>query len=260
MNESIIYDIARDIREAYTGSSISAPSKQLDSPDIKTAYLIQARNTDFWIQEGRRVVGRKIGLTSLAVQKQLGVDQPDYGTLFADMCYGDGEVISLGNMHHPRAEVEVALVLDKNIESTQPTIADVLAATAYALPAIEVADSRVKDWKITIFDTIADNASAGLFILGGTPQKLHKLDLRRCGMMMTRDGEPVSTGAGAACMGHPLNAAVWLAGKMAELGQPLQAGDIVMTGALGPMVDIKAGDSLFAEISGLGSVGARFVE
>lgn len=257
MNHSSIYDIARSLREAYDGDSIAAPSASLEHPDIATAYRIQAHNTDYWIKEGRRVVGRKIGLTSAAVQQQLGVDQPDYGTLFSDMCYGDGETVSLANMHHPRAEVEVAVILEKSIETTQPTIADVISATAYALPAIEVADSRITDWKITIFDTIADNASAGFFVLGGTPVTLDKLDLRRCGMNMTRGGEPVSTGAGAACMGHPLNAAVWLAGKMVELGQPLQPGDIVMTGALGPMVNIAAGDSLMAEISGLGRVSVE---
>lgn len=259
-DQQTVYDLARRLRDAYTGSSITALSAELDDPSIEMAYQIQARNTELWIKEERRVVGRKIGLTSKAVQTQLGVDQPDYGTLFADMTYGDGEIIPLGNMHHPKAEVEVALVLGKAIDKAHPTVLDVIDATAYALPAIEVADSRVKDWKITIFDTIADNASAGLFVLGGSPKKLSELDLRMCGMKMMRGGEaePVSTGVGAACLGHPLNAAVWLARKMAEVGQPLQAGDVLMTGALGPMVNVKAGDSFMAEISGLGSVGVRF--
>ncbi|MFK7969304.1 MAG: 2-keto-4-pentenoate hydratase [Bacteroidia bacterium] len=256
---SNIHDLARTIREAYNGTSIGPLSAGLESPSIEMAYQIQARNTELWRKEGRRVVGRKIGLTSHAVQRQLGVDQPDYGTLFADMAYTDGNIISLEGMHHPKAEVEVALVLNKNIETTEPTAIDIINATAYALPAIEVADSRVKDWKITIFDTIADNASAGLFVLGAQPVSLSAVDLRMCGMVMTRGGEPVSTGAGAACLGHPVHAAVWLAGKMAALGEPLQAGDVLMTGALGPMVDIKAGDSLQASISGLGTVNASFV-
>jgi 2-keto-4-pentenoate hydratase len=222
------------------------------------AYAVQAVNTARALAAGRRLVGRKIGLTARAVQVQLGVDQPDYGALFDDMILGDGEPIALGRVLQPKAEVEVALVLDCDLAMERPTVADVVRAAAYALPAIEVVGSRIANWDIRIFDTIADNASSGAVVLGGPPRKLDGLDLRLCGMALERQGETVSVGAGCACLGSPLVAAAWLARKMVEVGAPLRAGDIVMTGALGPMVAAAPGDVMEGRISGLGSVRAVF--
>lgn len=227
---------------------------------VEAAYAAQEINTQRSLAAGRRLVGRKIGLTSVAVQKQLGVDQPDYGMLFADMAMPDGLEIPTSRLIQPKAEAEVAFVLGRDLDDPQLTMADVLRAVEYALPALEIVDSRVADWGIKILDTIADNASSGLYVLGNQPKRLTELDLRACGMVMEIGGEPVSTGAGAACLGHPLNATLWLAQVMARVGRPLKAGDTVLSGALGPMVSVKPGNTVEARISGLGTVRALFAQ
>jgi 2-keto-4-pentenoate hydratase len=192
------------------------------------------------------------------VQRQLGVDQPDLGVLFDDMDVTGLAEVPSGRLLQPKAEAEVAFVLEKDLTQPQVTLADVISAVAYALPAIEIVGSRIAKWDIKLLDTVADNASAGLFVLGATPRKLDGLDLRLCGMVMESRGEAVSVGAGAACLGHPLNAALWLARTMAEVGRPLRAGDVIMSGALGPMVGVNPGDVIDARVNGLGSVRTAF--
>lgn len=230
----------------------------IEAEGIDAAYAVQALLTRAAEQSGRRVVGRKVGLTSVAVQKQLGVDQPDYGMLFDDMGYGDGQEVALSRLIQPKVEAEIAFVFERDLDVEQPTLGHVLNALGYVLPAIEIVDSRVRDWKISIFDTIADNASSGLYVLGGTPKKIDAFDLRLCGMSLEKAGEPVSVGCGAACLGNPLNAVLWLARTAARTGRPLRAGDVVLSGALGPMVPVAAGDVFEARISGLGRVAATF--
>jgi 2-keto-4-pentenoate hydratase len=230
----------------------------LEDGDVDAAYAVQETNTKRWLDEGRKLVGRKIGLTSVAVQNQLGVNQPDYGMLFADMALAEGEEMPLGALLQPKAEAEVAFVIGRDLTDEDLTLSDLITAVEYVLPSIEIVDSRVADWNIRILDTVADNASSGLYVLGAQPVKLDGLDLRTCGMVMTLKGEPVSTGAGAACLGHPLNAALWLAKTMARVGRPLTAGDQIMSGALGPMVPASPGDVLEARIEGLGAVRAAF--
>ena len=221
---------------------------------IDKAYEAQRINLTAHLEQDARIVGRKIGLTSKAVQAQLGVDQPDFGTLLDSMAFADGETVPASSVMQPRAEAEIALVMAKDLEIARPTLADLIGAVAYVLPVIEVADSRIAGWDITIADTVADNASAGVFILGGSPKLLTGIDLAKVAMRMTRDGETVSTGIGSNCLSHPLSAALWLARKLTFLGQSLRAGDVVLTGALGPMVQARAGDRFCAEIEGLGSV------
>jgi 2-keto-4-pentenoate hydratase len=250
---------ARRIRNALSSGRPCKPIRDLIRPgDLDAAYAIQQTNTDIWIEEGRRPVGRKIGLTAKSVQKQLGVDQPDYGILYADMEVVDGDEIDPARLMQPKVEGEIALVLDDDLTDEQLTLVDLMDATAYALPAIEVVGSRIAKWDITILDTIADNASSGLYVLGTRPVGLHELDLRMCGMVMENKGDQVSIGAGVACLGNPLNAALWLARKMVAVGMPLMAGDTIMTGALGPMAPAAPGDVVEVRISGLGSVRAVF--
>ena len=259
MSEDSIAEIAADIRTAWQdGEPIEPVRDRLPEGDIGAAYRVQQTNTEHWTREGRRIVGRKIGLTAKAVQEQLGVNQPDFGILFADMCLADGEEIAPGGVLQPRCEAEVALVLHSALDREQLTLIDLIDAVAYALPAIEVVGSRIADWRIEIVDTVADNASSGMYLLGTRPVKLGEIDLRECGMVMERKGDQISIGSGSACLGNPLNAALWLARKMVEVGMPLGAGDTILTGALGPMVPVAPGEVVEARIEGLGSVRAIF--
>jgi 2-keto-4-pentenoate hydratase len=244
---------ATRLRDAYTQGPIGPMRDTMESTDIDSAYAVQSINTEFWRRAGRRIVGQKIGLTSSAVQRQLGVNQPDFGVLFDDMLIADGGTLNSAHVLQPKAEGEVAFVMGRDFDNPRATVVDLMSAIAYALPAIEIVDSRLKDWKITIADTVADNASSAFFVLGSQPQSLAGLDLLTCGMMLTLDGAVASVGAGAACMGHPLNAAAWLAATLSSRGQPLRAGAIIMSGALGPMVPIAPGNQVRVRIGGLGA-------
>jgi 2-keto-4-pentenoate hydratase len=259
MSEELVAAAARILREAAT-SHIACPPLRDTFPtlDSTLAYRVQAENIRLTLADGGRIVGRKIGLTSKAVQAQLGVAQPDFGTLRGDMCFGDSEEIGWSRLMQPKAEAEIALVLGRDLDGSDVTFAEATRAVDFALAAIEVVGSRIENWNIKIVDTIADNASSSVFVLGGAPRRLGDFDARLCGMVLERRGEPVSVGAGAACLGHPVNALVWLARTLAALGEPLKAGDIVLTGALGPMVAVAPGDVVEARISGLGSVRAVF--
>lgn len=252
---------ALSLRQAAASGAWLPPLRDsIPGLDAEAAYAIQKINTDHRVAQGGRIVGRKIGLTSHAVQKQLGVDQPDFGALFADMAHGDGEPIPMAGLHQPRIEAEIAFVLEKDLAMECPGLADVTQAIGYALPALEIVGSRIDQWNIRFADTVADNASSGAFVLGTSARRLGSFDLRLCGMRLMRRGEPVSTGAGAACLGNPLNAVVWLARTMCRLGDPLRAGDLVLSGALGPMVAVQPGDVFDADIHGLGSVQAVFAQ
>lgn len=235
-------------------------SGDFEAGDIDAAYAVQSLVTERGLAERRRLVGRKIGLTAAAVQRQMGIDQPDFGVLFADMAVPEGETAPADRLIQPKVEGEIAFVLGSDLREAQPTPADVIAAVDYAVAAIEIVDSRISDWRIDIFDTIADNASSGLFVLGSEPRPLGALDLRHCGMVLDVDGVPASVGAGAACLGHPLNAALWLARKMVAVGRPLAAGDVILSGALGPMTPAPPGSHVRLAISGLGGVSVRFAD
>ncbi|MFB7341396.1 fumarylacetoacetate hydrolase family protein [Streptomyces hydrogenans] len=237
-----------------TGVPCAPVCSLLHEADIEAAYAVQRLHVERGIAAGRRLAGRKIGLTSPTVQRQLGVDRPDFGALFADMAVPEGRPIAPGRLLQPKVEAEVALVLGTDLPHGDPTVADLLRATAFALPALEIVDSRIADWGITV----ADNASCGLYVLGGTPVSLDRVDLRTVTMTLAKNGETVSEGTGADCLGSPLTAALWLASTLAGLGDPLRAGDIVLTGALGPMAVAAEGDEFAAHIEGLGTVTVTF--
>ena len=232
----------------------------LPAGDIDAAYAVQ----DAWIRDstaaGARIVGRKIGLTNPAVQAQLGVDQPDFGVLLDSMESPDGACVDITRTLQPRIEAEIAFVLGEDLSAATIGEAEVAAATAFVVAALGVVDSRIADWDIGIVDTVADNASSGLFVLGAPRRELGGLDLAGCTMTMWRGRQVVSEGTGAACMGNPLAAVAWLARTALHYGRPLRAGEVVLSGALGPMVPVAPGDGFRAEISGLGEVSATFSE
>lgn len=253
-----VSETAQSLLDAYTGALLPPVRTRFEAGDMRAAYAVQQQQIAHWVSQGRRPVGRKIGLTSPAVQKQLGVAEPDFGQLFADMVYGNAETIPMSRLQQPRVEAEIALILSRDLDIEHATVADLIGSIGCVLPALEVVGSRIAGWNIDIVDTIADNASSGVLVLGGPAQRLEGVDLINCTMTMTLNGKTVSSGHGRDCLGSPLNAAVWLARRSRELGRPLRQGELVMTGALGPMVSVQAGDVVHATIAGIGDVGVQF--
>ncbi|MFZ3302213.1 MAG: fumarylacetoacetate hydrolase family protein [Mycobacterium sp.] len=231
----------------------------LGDHDIASAYAVQRLLTADSLARGRHVVGHKIGLTSPAVQRQLGVDQPDSGVLFADMQVASGTTVATDTLLQPKVEAEIAFILAEDLDGDLSD-SRIRAAAGVAIAAIEIVDSRVRDWSISIVDTIADNGSSALFVLGSEVSAAADLDFVSRTMRLTQDGEVVSTGRGSECLGSPLNALRWLARTARENGSPLRAGHIVLSGALGPMVPVRPGSTYVADIDGIGSVEVSFAE
>lgn len=254
MNAPNLEPVARRLRDAYSGGAV-APLGDLLEP---TVAAVQAINTRFWEAQGRRIVGRKAGLTAKAVQQQLGVDQPDFGVLFDDMRVADSGRLDPARCIQAKAEAEIAFVLGADLPSSVSTPAEVVAAIATVHAAIEIVDSRIADSKITFADTVADNGSSAFFGLADQGLPLAGLDLEGAAMSITENGLVASTGIGAAALGNPLNAAAWLARTLAEAGEPLQEGDMLLAGALGPMVTQNAGDRVRAEVTGIGACPFTF--
>ena len=259
--EDTLHAAALALRKARAErQAIERISETFGVAGLDAAYAVAALNSRARLEEpGRRIVGLKVGLTSRAVQQQLGVDQPDFGVLFDDMEFLDGDELPMTRLIQPKVEAEVAFVVGRDLGTTAPTFGEFIAAVDYALPALEIVDSAIRDWKITLADTVADNASSGLYVLGAQPVALGALDLGTIGMQLSVNGAVVSVGSGAACLGHPLRAAHWLARTMAKRGQPLQRGQVILSGALGPMVPLGAGALVQAHIGDLGSVSCRMV-
>jgi len=251
---------ASALRSAYRNGAIPPLRSYLDPVDIEDAYAVQNINSRFWEAQGRRIVGRKAGLTARAVQEQLGVNQPDFGTLFDDMQIADGGKLERDRVLQPKAEAEVAFVLGEDLLDPDTTPEMVEAAVASVHAAIEIVDSRIADWDITFSDTVADNGSSAFFVLADEGKPLDNLDLWTCGMVMEVNGSVVSLGAGAAALGHPLNAAAWLAQTLIRRGEPLKKNDILLTGALGPMVTLAPGDRVRAVVGGVGETSFEFAE
>ncbi len=223
------------------------------------AYRIQMINVDRRVASGRRIVGRKIGLTSIAMQKMVGVDEPDFGHLFDDMIIASGEECPLDSLMQPRIEPEIAFVLARELRGPRVTRQDVLAATDYVTPALEIIDSRIRDWKITLADTIADNASSARVVLGQRKTNPAEIDLAAVAMTLDKNGTVVERGLGSAVLGHPAQPLAWLANRLSEFGQTLAAGSIVIPGALCRAVPVGAGDTVVASFEGLGSVSVKFL-
>jgi len=227
---------------------------------IEDAYRVQLRMIDRRLAEsGERVIGKKIGVTSQVVMDMLNVDQPDFGHLTSAMVYGDGAAIPADTLIAPKAEGEIAFVLKHDLTGPGVTNADVLRATEYVVPCFEIVDSRIRDWKIKIQDTVADNASSGAFVLGDAVADPRKIDLSVVAMTLEKNGEVVATGAGAAALGHPVNAVAWLANTLGGLGMGLKAGEVILSGSLAAMVSVQAGDNLRMTLGGVGSAGVRFI-
>jgi 2-keto-4-pentenoate hydratase len=231
----------------------------LGDSDITAAYAVQRLLTEDSLARGRRIVGHKIGLTSAAVQRQLGVDQPDSGVLFADMRVAMQATVETRTLLQPKVEAEIAFILADDLDGDLSE-SRIRAAAGVALPAIEIVDSRVRDWSISIVDTIADNGSSALFVLGSEAAAAADLDFASRTMRLTQDRVCVSTGRGSDCLGSPLNALRWLARTAQDNGSPLRAGHIVLSGALGPMVPVRPGSTYTAEIDKIGSVEVSFAE
>ena len=228
---------------------------------IEDAYAISKGILDRRLQEdGEKVIGKKIGVTSKAVMNMLGVNQPDFGYLTDAMVIDEGESLGLSElMIQPRAEGELAFVLKKDLVGPGITASDVLQATDFVVPCFEIVDSRIRDWKIKIQDTVADNASCGYFVLGQDAIDPRKVDLTTCGMVMELNGSVISTGAGAAALGaSPVNCVVWLANTLGRLGVPLKAGEVILSGSLVPLQPVKPGDYMSVSIGGIGRTRIRF--
>lgn len=253
-------EAAKLLLEAYGGAPIPPLTATWDGITLEDAYAIQLLQIEAFRQRGRTVKGHKVGLTSAAMQRLLGVTEPDYGHLLDDFFYLEHEPIPMSRFVQPRIEPEVAFVLKAPLRGPGVTVHEAMAAVDFVLPALEIVDSRIVDWKIALFDTIADNASSGAVVLGSTPTPLHEVDLRLSGAVMTRNGAVVGTGAGGAVLGSPITSLVWLANTVGARGVTLEAGHVVLPGSVCAMVEVAPGDTITATFGGLGSVTARFAK
>lgn len=259
MNQETLEALAKRLRDANSSGEVCEPIRDtLGTEDISSAYAIQNINTSHELQNGGKIIGKKIGLTSPAVQAQLGVNQPDYGMLWQHKEVENGGHISIKDIMQAKAEVEIAFVLGKDLVDQDITTIDIISAIDYALVAIELVGSRIRDWDIKITDTIADNGSASHWVVGHKPVSLSDFDVINCKMTLHKNGVLVSEGFGKNCLNSPINALRWLAVKMVEMGHPIRKGEIIFTGALGPMVHVEAGDHFEACIEGLGHASVTF--
>ncbi|GAA3556050.1 fumarylacetoacetate hydrolase family protein [Amycolatopsis ultiminotia] len=257
---------ATELRDAVARLTRAYQSREPIDPLVKTfpdatpedAYRVQQEQVRAWVEAGDAVRGHKVGLASAAMQRQMGVDQPDYGHLTGSMFHLEHQPIPITRFLQPRIEPEIAFVLGSSLRGPGVTVADAVRAVDFVLPALEIVDSRIRDWRITLFDTISDNASSGGVVLGSRPTALGALDLRLAGCTLHRNGDLVATGAGGAVLGSPINALVWLANTVGPLGVTLEPGHVVLPGSMTAAQPVKPGDTVVATMAGLGSVTAVF--
>jgi 2-oxopent-4-enoate/cis-2-oxohex-4-enoate hydratase len=259
MNEEIIQHYGNALYDAWRERRTIPPLlEQEPGITLADAYRIQLRFIQRRVDAGETIVGKKIGVTSKPVQDFLGVYQPDFGQLTSGMVYQEGDVIDLATLIQPKAEAELAFVLKEGLKGPGITAMDVIRATDYVVPCFEIVDSRITDWKIKIQDTVADNASCGVYVLGKTKGDPRKLDITLAGMVLEKNGELFSTGVGAAVQGSPSNAVAWLANTLGELGIPFKAGEVILSGSQSALVPVVDGDELVCTVGGLGSCRVRF--
>ena len=260
MDKAKIEKYGDELYEALINRKPVAPLTDREAEiTIEDAYQIQQRMIQRRLDAGETIIGKKIGVTSKVVMDMLKVNQPDFGMMTSGMVFNEGEAIDTSTMIAPRAEAEVAFVLKSDLMGPGVTAADVLRATECVVPCFEIVDSRIQDWKIKIQDTVADNASCGVLVLGGLRKSPRDIDLALAGMVLEKNGEVISTSTGAAVQGSPVNAVAWLANTLGRLGIPLKAGEVILSGSQSPLVPVKAGDSLVCSVGGLGSTSVRFI-
>ncbi|MEH7443638.1 fumarylacetoacetate hydrolase family protein [Bacillus sp. JJ1122] len=256
---NVIDQIADTLLEAERSKQAVPPlTQQYTELNVTDAYNVQLEVLKRKLSEGRTVIGKKVGLTSVAMQKMLGVDEPDYGHLLDDMKVENGAKVKVRDLLSPKIEAEIGFVLAEDLKGPNVTFLDVLMATKYVVPTLEIIDSRIADWKIGLVDTVADNGSSAMVVVGDEMAEIDGLDLRSVGMILSKNGEMVATGSGAAALGHPAHAIAWLANKLHEFGISLKAGELILPGALSAAIAVEEGDTITAQFGQVGSVSVTF--
>jgi 2-keto-4-pentenoate hydratase len=259
MDADSVEKAAGTLLDAYASRTPVPPlTATYSAISVDDAYAIQLAQVSAWISGGAVVKGHKVGLTSAAMQKQLGVNQPDFGVLLDRMFLPEGTTADITRFLQPRAEPEIGFVLGRRLSGPGVSVAEAVAAVDFVLPALEIIDSRIANWKITLPDTIADNASSGGLVLGSRPVRLEDINLSLTGCLLHRNGRLVDTGAGGAVLGSPVNALVWLANVLGERGVALEAGHVILPGSLTAAIPVNPGDTISATFDRIGTVGITF--
>ncbi|MFT9600204.1 2-keto-4-pentenoate hydratase [Mesobacillus sp.] len=254
-----IESIAETLLEAEKSKNAVPPlTAQYENLNVTDAYNVQLEVLKRKLEQGRTVIGKKVGLTSIAMQKMLGVDEPDYGHLLDDMKVANGGTVKMSNFLSPKIEAEIGFVLAENLKGPNITFLDVLMATKFVVPTLEIIDSRIADWKIQLVDTVADNGSSAMVVVGDQMTDITGIDLRSVGMTFFKNNGMVATGSGAAALGHPAHAIAWLANKLHEFGITLKAGELILPGALSAAIPVQEGDTVSAQFGSIGSVSVTF--
>jgi len=255
----IVEKIANELIDAENHQYSIAPlTERYSELTISDAYQIQLEVIGKKLIEGNEVIGKKVGLTSKAMQQMLGVDEPDYGHLLDDMKIADGAKVKIAKFISPKVEAEIGFILEHDLVGPNVNYLDVLMATKYVVPTIEIIDSRISDWKIKLVDTVADNGSSARVVVGKKLSPIEGIDLRTQGMVLYKNDELVATGSGAAALGHPAQAVAWLANKLHEFGITLKAGELILPGALSGAIAVNQGDKIGADFGPLGTVSVTF--